>query len=450
MIFWWSESRLEKFLANFLEQEHIREKIYNLNGKIDSLHNSVNENKRNIQELGKLFNENREETSDAIEKINRSMSSIQNSSSSMQGTFQVDMDELMDVIDKKVNLLSKDYIQYVNKAISENNKVEGDKWHQSLKESEKLLETEVETIVKRYIQSLSSSKKNQSLDKNEIVSELTEIINNIVTQNNAQTNRVLIEYDNELKRLSTEIKKQTNNEFLNTLVKGYEDEKKKNSELSEIVRKQSEGIANLSETIEDLKGQLEKLKEKLDSNDVNISTSSVRKSLFFDEDNNENKCKLLSLLDHAKLLKNKLCEMGIDSADVYLKLVDNLIDKLDKLIVKNSEKQYTADKIANDIVKILRQTIIKGLTQEKVKEEFIQYLDECGIRRIGWNVGRKLSNDDYEYLEEPIMYEDVIDDNKAGTILEIVQDTYIIDYLEDDEKYEAIIPGLYRIGKSIK
>lgn len=461
MIFWWSESRLQEFIeelvAVFLEDEHFREEIDSLKSEFESLNKSLNENsqkqwgknekiKHSKTSLGNRLSDMNERMSEIDKKVELQLKNHNNSLSELeQRVVAIEKTAILQN-EEDVEKNKDNYIQYVNKAISDNKK----EWQQSLKESVKLLQSEVETSVKRYIQSMNISLQNEPLDKKEIVSELTEYIKDVAVQNNAQINGVLMERERKLKLLSTEIEKQSNTELLNNLMKGYDEEKKKNDELSEIVRKQSEGIAILSKTIEELREQIKKLGEQIDYTDEIVQIHTVKKSLFFDDNYNENKCKLLSLLGQSKELKNQLCEMGLDSTDVYQKLVDNLINKLDNFIAKNSEKQYTADKIANGIVKILKQTIIKGLTQEKVKTIFIQYMDGCGIRRLDWNIGRKISNADYEYLEEPIMYEDVNDDKKAGTILEIIQDTYVVDYLEDDERYEAIIPGLYRIGRNIK
>lgn len=429
MIFWWSESRLAQFIEDCAKQGYIQQEIDTLSGKIEGLEKTREEDREAIQQetdtlsgkiegLGKTMKEDREVISQNytanLTRLGHRMDVIEKSQLAQAKEPDLDGTQglIQSLIDGMIEEIKSDYIQYVKKAISENN------------------ETQIERVQQK------------------IRSELAQYMNGIITQNNLQINKALMNHESELKRLSAEMKAQSSTDFL-AAVKSYEDEKKKTAELSEKVRKQADAISMLSGMIEELKGQIEMLKAKLSSNRADIPAPPPRKALFFDDDKNENKGKLLTLLDQAKLLKDKLCKAEVDS-DVYLKLAENLIDKLDKLIAKNKEKKYTADKLANEIVKILKQTIIKGMTQEKVKEVFKEYMDGCAIRRLEWSIGRKVSHDDYEYLEEPIIYENVNDDNKAGTILEIIQDTYVIDYVEDDERYEAIIPGLYRIGKTIK
>lgn len=273
-------------------------------------------------------------------------------------------------------------------------------------------------------------------------------------RNMMQVNSVLLAHENEMKRLNDEIRNKTTDDVFARVLKDYEDEKQKTAKLTEIVQKQSEGIASLSQMVEELRSQVAVLNSKLaSSTNGNIASDEIPSPanfLVFNDDVNANKCKLMMLIEHAELLKKSLVNDGMALEDVYVKLVQNMLDKLNKLSSKNAEKQYAADKLANETVKILRQTIVKGMTQEKLKDHFLQYMNECGIRKLAWSVGRKITNDDYEYLEEPIVYEEVSDERLIGTITEIIQDTYVIDYYDDDDKYEAIIPGQYRIGKGAK
>ena len=238
------------------------------------------------------------------------------------------------------------------------------------------------------------------------------------------------------------------------VIKDFEGEKQKTAKLTKIVQKQSAEIELLSKKVEELENQVAVLNSKLVSS-TNESTGSDEiptsaKLLTFDDDVNANKCKLMKLIENAELLKKRLVYDGIALENVYVKLVENMIDKLNKLSNKNTEKSYAADKLANETVRIFRQTVVKGMGQEKIKDYFLQYMDECGIRKLEWSVGRKITNDDYEYLEEPIMYKEVQDEKLIGIIIEIIQDAYVIDYYDDEEKYEAIIPGVYRICKGIK
>lgn len=138
---------------------------------------------------------------------------------------------------------------------------------------------------------------------------------------------------------------------------------------------------------------------------------------------------------------------GKEEGDIYLKLLDKCIRKLESLMEKNKERTFEADKLANESAKIFKQTIAKAMSQEKLKDSLDRYMAACGIRKLNWCVGKALENEDYDYLEEPILYDEVSDPGQNNTITEIRQDTYIIDYREDDSRYEAVIPGIYSIGK---
>ena len=121
--------------------------------------------------------------------------------------------------------------------------------------------------------------------------------------------------------------------------------------------------------------------------------------------------------------------------------------KIEKIIAKNQNGEMEPEKIAYECVKIYKQTIVQAMSQKKLKDILEEYMKNCKFQKLDWNVGKQLENDDYEYLEEPILYEDVGEKELDCTIRSIKQDTYIIKYVEDGEELEAIIPGIYCLGK---
>lgn len=434
MIFWWSEDRLDKFIEVSIRQGRIQQYIDDLTEELGTINKKVDNNERNIKNLGNSVQE-------IIDFINNSFSVIQNKNQSIP----VDVDELMATITKQVEKYFTDTTAKLNK-----------------------VERRLSELEQKQVRATDTNNINFDIDAliSSIKSDYIKYVNNAISQNNA----TLSAYENEFKRILAQVEKQTHSDLVEQIIRDYENEKNKNAELLEIVKKQSEEIKRQSQEskkqseiialcvqkIEELECKVNPLNSKLEIKNVKEevqelkSTQTKIKPLVFDDNENKNKSKLLNLLEKAKILKEKLSGIGIEDTDIYMKLVDNLINKLSKLIDKNDERKYTADKLANETARALRQTIVKGLSQKKIKGLFIQYMDECGIRKLDWHVGKKLTDDDYEYLEEPIIYEEVSDTTKIGTILEIIQDTYLIDYCEDDGKYEVIIHGMYRIGKGIK
>ena len=52
--------------------------------------------------------------------------------------------------------------------------------------------------------------------------------------------------------------------------------------------------------------------------------------------------------------------------------------------------------------------------------------------------------------ETMISYQETKDIRLDQCILHIDQDAYAIDFADDSEVYEAIIPGIYKVGKYVK
>jgi hypothetical protein len=173
------------------------------------------------------------------------------------------------------------------------------------------------------------------------------------------------------------------------------------------------------------------------------------KYLTFTDDFQNNQELLQNMIEQTKLLRARITERYHDQKDfdIYLKLVDKCIEKLERISEKNQDHATEAEKLANDCVKAFKQTVVKAMSQEKLRDVMREYMAKCNFRKLDWKVGKTLTNDDYDYLEEPVLYVDVEDKSMDDSICDIKQDTYIIDYIEDDEKYEAVIPGIYCIGR---
>lgn len=238
-------------------------------------------------------------------------------------------------------------------------------------------------------------------------------------------------------------------------------ESRKNAELENIVNSQKSDIKFLTETVASMKANMDRLSAYVvkpvdhspeqsgkyeDAKEV--SAEPMRQYLVFTDDCERNEGFLRKIVEQTKLLRAAIVNMyDSQDVDVYLKLTDKCITKMGQIIDRNQDGGIDPEKVAHDCVKVLKQTVVKAMSQEKLKNVLNEYMAGCHFRKLDWKVGKKLYDDDYEYLEEPILYEDVDKKELDGTILGIRQDTFIIEYMEDDEKYEAIIPGIYCIGK---
>lgn len=145
--------------------------------------------------------------------------------------------------------------------------------------------------------------------------------------------------------------------------------------------------------------------------------------------------------------KAKLVYGDSEDGKIIFKLINKCRERFLKLKDKNEENDYDVDKIVSETAKIIKQTIAKALSQKSIRDYIDEYLRKCGIRKIDWQVGKKLDDYDYEYLGEIVLYDSVENKSDDETITEIGQNSYVIDYEEDGNKYEKLIPGIYHIGK---
>lgn len=216
-----------------------------------------------------------------------------------------------------------------------------------------------------------------------------------------------------------------------------------NLTLSSKIEKQDESIQSLTSTVSMMKAELDKLNEMIRQLSHDVS------QVVFGADLCDNGKIIHNFIQQSKKLRTEISVKfdGDEEIDICLKLIDKCIAKMEVLYVKNEENALDSDKLANECAKIFKQTVIKAMSQNKLKDILDRYMQACKIRKLDWHIGKKMTDNDYEYLEEPILYEDVSDERLNNTIRDIKQDTYLIDYVEDEEKYEAIIPGIYCIGR---
>ena len=431
MIFLWSETKLAMYIEKYLSEMGIPNKVNKLERDLDVVNNTIEQDRASVGNIEIYLSKYSRETNNTIGSLKNLVNDIKNENNNKHQIVPMDSDELQKLIYAEIAAFSK---QVYGKLDTFGQRITTLEQKGERKQSQIDISALVNSIQADYTQIISKNieENNKSLEL-----RFQDINNQYLNQLKA----VLLRHEDELKHQCSSNSDLSGNETITQLIRNFEEEQKKNIALTELVNKQSEGIKALTKKIEQLTRDIEELKTEKKEQKV---------SLYFDEDTDSNTSKILMLIHQAKSLKQTLLDKGMLLDDVYVKLVDNLLDKLNKMSAKNLEKNYAADKLANEMVKIFRQTIAKGMIQEKVKDIFSQYMENCGIRKLDWSIGKKMTNDDYEYLEEPIMYEEVLDAKKVGTIVDIIQDTYVIDYYEDNEKYEAIIPGVYRIGKNIK
>ena len=152
--------------------------------------------------------------------------------------------------------------------------------------------------------------------------------------------------------------------------------------------------------------------------------------------------------EEAKKLKHtaeRILSHSVSDESAFLNLIDKCIRDFASLREKSADAN--ASDMAEKSAKILKKTVCKALTQCQLKRYIESYLQSCGVEKLGWQVGRKLTDKDYAYLEEPVFYDETPEPRYDGVITKIEQDSYVIGYEEDGVPHRALIPGTYHIGK---
>lgn len=288
---------------------------------------------------------------------------------------------------------------------------------------QKELETKIKSLEEKMALFLKSYKENQDRnDQNEIIFLKEEILKE---QN---SNRILSEKVLQSEKEVFQLK---------NMIFGL------NYELDELKKQ----ILILSETKKSIEVYEEAnvFSKTHESKQVNFPSKTINYIIF---GKGEDITVLDNLLMQTKVLKEDILQniVSSDEIDICIKLVNKCIDKLKVLKEKVAKGSYDSEKLANETAKIFKSTIIKIKSQKKVSELFDGFMEACNFRRLDWKIGRKLSEEDYEYLEEPILYDEVKDKDLDQTILDIIRDTYIIKFIEDESEYEVIIAGIYKIG----
>ena len=211
------------------------------------------------------------------------------------------------------------------------------------------------------------------------------------------------------------------------------------------INKLNENFMLMKSQLENVLCALEKMKQKETVNEVK---AEEKKEPFVFGDNVENNVRFLENVKRQTLaLRDKFLKLSEEGYDIqiHLKLIDKYLEKTQKLIEKAAE--YDVEKMANDFVKAFKTTMAKMMSQETISKYVNEYMEGCNIKKLVWSIGKKLQDEDFEYLEEPILYEDVMDRQMHLTIRGIKQETYIVEYMENDELFELVIPGIYIIGR---
>lgn len=164
-------------------------------------------------------------------------------------------------------------------------------------------------------------------------------------------------------------------------------------------------------------------------------------TLMISEDVNNNEVVINNFIEKAIELKATI--MSKSNNEIHEKLLNKCINKFEAL--RNKTSMYP-DKLANKVAKVLDTTVCKLLSISECKEDVLNFVKACGVKVLDWEIGRKLSDADFEYIDENILTEGVNDPELDDTLVKVNQEGLIVEYIEDGEVYEVIIGAVCTIG----
>lgn len=169
--------------------------------------------------------------------------------------------------------------------------------------------------------------------------------------------------------------------------------------------------------------------------------------LRFDDNETENMKRLNMILNNARRLKNDYTETlgSIKDNEIYFKTINSFISKTEAFINKGV---LSPVKIAKEIVKNLSTTLIKNYANQKLKNVLDDFMTSCNFNLIELPVGKKIEDDDLDYISDNCYKIDVSNRDMHNTIIEKRHDAFVFECYdsEEEEFYQKIIPGEYAIG----
>ena len=159
-----------------------------------------------------------------------------------------------------------------------------------------------------------------------------------------------------------------------------------------------------------------------------------------------------AILKNALTLQEKYAKVlpRSDENSIYFKTVDSCVNKLQKLADKVVSTDMESSKIAVELVKILNLTVVKNFVNKSLLSVIDEFLLDCKFIKKELDIGKKLSDEDYDYIGEMPLEVPVSSSEKHNVIVRKKHDAYVIYYKDDEGISNCIICGEYSIGKYSK
>lgn len=183
-------------------------------------------------------------------------------------------------------------------------------------------------------------------------------------------------------------------------------------------------------------------------NSVSADSENDKKHpLRFDDNEGDNRNNLDLILNNVKRLREEytIALNGVENNSVYFKTIDNFILKIERLMGKELS---SPNKISKELEKALTSTLMKNYAVSELQPVLDDFFIRCNFVKVEIPVGKKIDDDDLDYIDEHCRRIEVSDSKKHNTIIDKRHDAFIFDCYDSDEEelFHKIIPGEYSIG----
>lgn len=195
-------------------------------------------------------------------------------------------------------------------------------------------------------------------------------------------------------------------------------------------------------------------KEILIKDNSNENIETVYEEMFFSYDEEKNKRIVEKLLvTYRDRTKKDLLRACMDKTDseTYRKLLKQYEEKINRLYEKKIWDM--PEKLAENLKKIVSQTIIKSWVREDTQSILREYLKINGFGIIDFMKRHKITDDDLNYLNETFLSidrEETYDKSKDYQVIKMIQPIIRIAYDDDGEKEYKYLPGRCRFYVYLK
>lgn len=191
----------------------------------------------------------------------------------------------------------------------------------------------------------------------------------------------------------------------------------------------------------------EKLREKYQYENESCIHNKIEddyEELFFSDDEEKNKQQFEKLIQTYVQTKMTLLEVcrGMDDKDTY----EKLLNKYEEKICKLKDKQFwdRPEKLAGELIKIIRQTIMKSWVRKDTQSILRDYFMKNGFKVVDFKKGNKLSDDDIAYIDSMYLSGDkevTYDKSRDYEVIEMIQPIIKTAYDDDGDREYKSLPG---------